>query len=418
MSAKKAARTGVKKAAKTSKVKRTRVPIYSARKGPSLDLPNGETRDISPLDLLLDPQNLRLLERQDPALDLVDVRLFAQPAIQKRIYSIISEDPLFDVKSLVISIINNGFLKHERLIVARYDSDHYLVLEGNRRLTAVKQIFAKYGHELSELSPAVRQSLQTLPCFVLDGSAIDGSEKNLNSFRKASEIYIGMRHLMGSKAWEPASRYEFQARLVVDDGWTPDEVAERFGRRKSEVIRDLKAQRLYQHFREFEKKSKIEHSLTYNAFAEAARASSIMRWLEWSDENIDIGNKKAEDAFFHYLISRLKSKNASDADDVEADSPQESAESIVRHLREMLKLDDELIKDALLDRDFGGAEILFEEKREGEFAKRVANFTRKLKRVSEDELSESPAESREKLEQLILQSKRTIAMLDALIKFG
>src|SRR6185295_19393170 len=160
-------------------------------------------------------------------------RLIGQASIQDKVFSIMRENPLFDVSSLVRSIEYNGFLKHEQLIIAPLDGEKSLVLEGNRRLTAVRTIFAKHGANLAGLATSVRQSLQTLPCFVLRGSAIDGSETRLAEYRCASEIYIGMRHLMGAKSWEPASRYEFQWRLI-NEGWTAEQVAERFGRDISE----------------------------------------------------------------------------------------------------------------------------------------------------------------------------------------
>jgi hypothetical protein len=217
--------------------------------GPQLHLPVGISEDIEPKFLLLDPQNIRLLERVDTKLHDVPVKLVGQKSIQKELTDLFVSDSLFDIKSLETSIIHNGFLKHERLIVAPFDGESYLVLEGNRRLTAVRNIFSTYGTRLSELRPEVRQSLQTLPCFVIIGPAIAGSSKALDEYRRAAEIYIGMRHLMGARRWEPASRYEFQARLILEEGWTVADVAERFGRKKSEVTRDLKAQRLYHDFR-------------------------------------------------------------------------------------------------------------------------------------------------------------------------
>ncbi len=384
--------------------------------GPQLRIPDGESKDIEPEFLLLDPENLRLLERVEGELSNVAVKLIGQKSIQDKLYHVISEDNLFDIKSLAASISYNGFLKHERLIVARYDGDKYLVLEGNRRLTAVRYLFEKHGLSLRGLPDYVRQSLQTLPCFVLIGDAIGASAEALKGYRRAAEIYIGMRYLMGAEKWQPASRYEFQARLILDEGWTPSDVAERFGRKKNEVLRDFKAQRLYRDFRQFEGKNKIEHALTYNAFAEAARAPSVMKWLGWSNEKMNILHKDREASFFHYLVSRLRTRSRVSLPEGEEENFEESAEAIVRRLRDMLKLEDESVESALLDRDFDSADLQFEEKREGTFAKRVASYTRGLKRVTGDELGENPKENKAKILDLIEQAKKTLLLLDALLK--
>jgi hypothetical protein len=354
--------------------KQSLLPLASH--GPALRIPDGESQDIEPGRLLLDPDNLRLLERVDSALLKLPIKLIGQQSIQDKLYQTIANDPLFDIKSLASSITHNGFLKHERLIVAKYDGDRFLVLEGNRRLTAVRSLVEKHGKSFAGLPDYVRQSLQTLPCFVLLGEAIGVSDEILKNHRRASEIYIGMRHLMGAEKWQPASRYEFQARLIEDEGWSPEDVAERFGRKKNEVLRDLKAQRLYRSFREFETKNRVEHALTYNAFAEAARAPSVMNWLGWSNKEMDVAHKDRQASFFHYLISRLRARSRVSLPEGEEESNEDSAETIVRHLRDMLKLGDECVESALVDRDFDSAEMQFEQKREGTFAKRVASYTR------------------------------------------
>jgi len=219
---------------------------------------------------------------------------------------------------------------------------------------------------------------------------------------------------MGAKSWEPASRYEFQARLISKEKWTPEQVADRFGRKKTEVLRDLKAQTLYQDFRAFEERTKLEHTLTYNAFAEAARAPSVMKWLGWSSDRMAIANTDRESSFFHYLLSRLRSRSKLTLGEGEEETPDESAESIVRRLRDMLKLEDEEIEGALLDRDFDAADISYEQKREGTFAKRVASFTRTLKRVTGEELQTNTAENIARLRELEDQVKLTSKILTAL----
>jgi len=372
--------------------------------------------EIDPHALLLDPHNLRLLERVEPEIRNIKAKLIGQPSVQNKIFKTMWEDDLFDVPSLETSITHNGFLKHERLILAPYDAGKYLVLEGNRRLTAVKHLFQEYGQNLDALPAYVRQSLQTLPCFVLEGEPIGANDDILREYRRAAEIYIGMRHLMGAKRWEPASRYEFQARLILEEHWKPADVAERFGRKKNEVIRDLKAQRLYRDFRAFEEKRKIQHSLTYNALAEAARAPAIMNWLGWSNEQMEVSNKKREETFFHYLITRLKTRTRAGKEEGEEETPDESAEQIVRQLRDMLKLKDPMIQGAIDDRDFDSADLLFQERREGDFAKKVASYTRSLGRVTTEELNDNPRENKSKLNQLIDQAKTLIKVLDALSK--
>ena len=64
----------------------------------------------------------------------------------------------------------------------------------------------------------------------------------------------------------------------------------------------------------------------------------------------------------------------------------------------------------------GKPDLMFEEKREGTFAKRVVSYTRGLRRVTSDELSDNPRENKAKLTELIEQANKTISLLDALIR--
>ena len=377
--------------------------------GPPLRLPEGDLQEIQPEYLLLDPQNLRLLEASD-GLSQTPVDLIGQPSIQAQVWQQLMNNPLFDVSPLVQSIEHNGFLKHERLIVAAYDGDRFLVLEGNRRLTAVKALLQRPEKELAAFSSEVRNSLQTLPCFVLRGSAVSGDQAKLDQFRRASEIYIGMRHLMGVKEWQPASRYEFVKRLV-DEKWTIEQVAERFGRKVAEVQRDLKAQTLFHDFRTFEIKRKSSHVVTYNAFAEAARAPAVMKWLGWSNANQRVEDKESEGAFFGYLIHKLKA-NPPASSGAEDDAPAESAESTVRKLHAMLKLDDEDVAGALGDKQFDVAEMLYEDRKEGTFAKRLQSFIRALKRTTVTDLEHNSEQNKELLTELQKQSAKLLRTIE------
>lgn len=378
-------------------------------------MPEGRQDELSPHTLLLDPQNLRLLERLGSTYQNLDVKLFGQAAVQKTIFETIASDTRFDIEALAVSIELSGFLKHERLIVVPYDGDKFLVLEGNRRLTAVRFLFEKYGPRLEGLSNAVRASLATLPCLVLEGPPIAGKASQLEIYRRSAEVYIGMRHLMGAKSWEPASRYEFQARLIMDEGWTVNEVAKRFARKKNEVVRDFQAHLLYQDFVKFEDRIGISHSLTYNSFAEAARAPAILKWLGWNSSEQNFQNENNVKTFFKYLVSRLSKINVAIEPGLydPTELPEVSSEQAVRKLNSVLKLGDPEIEATINEGDFNTAEILFEERKEGELPKKISNFTRLLRRSSGEDLISSP-EIPVLLEDLQKAIEKTLKVIAAL----
>ena len=96
-----------------------------------------------------------------------------------------------DVQELVMSITSSGFFRHEPLIVVE-ESDKFVVIEGNRRLAAVKVI---REHEVAQLvranvppvAPGLLESLNRLPCLV--------------DTREGTWQFLGFKHVNGPAKW-------------------------------------------------------------------------------------------------------------------------------------------------------------------------------------------------------------------------
>lgn len=142
--------------------------------------------------LLLDPENPRLPE---------ELQGSTQPKILEYLYANTV------LEELARSYLNNGFFQHEHLIVTP-DNGSYVVLEGNRRLAALKILLedddaqeAGLGFALDEeFTAGIRDTLLELPVFVVE----DRSEVNK---------YLGFRHIGGIKTWSA----EAKARYVADE---------------------------------------------------------------------------------------------------------------------------------------------------------------------------------------------------------
>ncbi len=98
---------------------------------------------------------------------------------------------------LVDSFVENGFVDYEPLVV-RKDGQTYVVIEGNRRLAAVRHILANP----SKYSQSVRDRLQSIPVLVFQ-------QKADASHREQIGTYLGLRHLLGYREWPPESKAIF-----------------------------------------------------------------------------------------------------------------------------------------------------------------------------------------------------------------
>jgi hypothetical protein len=113
------------------------------------------------------------------------------------------EGPPHYALDLVASIVENGFLPYEPLIV-RQVNDKFVVIEGNRRLAAVQSILAQPA---TKYPTTVTDQLKDIPALVFpDGAHQAESEEVLR--------YLGVKHLFGFRDWPPASKAMFLDKRV------------------------------------------------------------------------------------------------------------------------------------------------------------------------------------------------------------
>jgi ParB-like nuclease domain len=100
--------------------------------------------------------------------------------------------------NLVGSIVENGFLPYEPLIV-RQEHDNFVVIEGNRRLAAVRAILQEPTDKYPD---AVKAGLKDIPVLIFPGGSNHGDSEDMLR-------YLGVRHLFGFRDWPPVSKAMF-----------------------------------------------------------------------------------------------------------------------------------------------------------------------------------------------------------------
>jgi hypothetical protein len=110
---------------------------------------------------------------------------------------------VMDVRELVQSIAASGYFTHEPLIVAK-EGGRYVVIEGNRRLAAVKALLddslaREKGWEVPALPRADRDRLKDLPVII--------------STRKDTWRYLGFKHVNGPAKWSSYAKANYIAEV-------------------------------------------------------------------------------------------------------------------------------------------------------------------------------------------------------------
>jgi len=222
---------------------------------------------------------------------------------------------------LMEAIAENDFFEGEQLLVVKEEnSDNYIVVEGNRRLSAV--LLLNYPERAKVKSKSVKE-IQTNAKFI-------PKELPVLEFKEKKEIlrYLGFRHITGIKSWKllQKARYlcilkesEFPS-ISIEESCKG--LAKRIGSKSDYVRRILVG---YEIFKSIEKNdffhiNKLsESSFHFNYLADSLRRESINNYL-----GIDIKGEHPLDSIrmdkLEILIKWFFEKNAKGLKTIKGDS--------------------------------------------------------------------------------------------------
>jgi len=137
------------------------------------------------------------------------------------------------VDEVALSIAANGFFEEEPLLIIPVDpkkKDKFVVVEGNRRLAAVKLL---RDAELRKILKAT--DLPTLT--TKQRNDLDQLPVSIYPDKKSLWEYFGFRHVNGPKEWDSFSKAAYVASVRRDYGISLDEIARKIGDQHSTVSR-------------------------------------------------------------------------------------------------------------------------------------------------------------------------------------
>ena len=153
--------------------------------------------------LFLDPNNPRYADMEDIANPVSDEKV-ADERVQKRAIERILDQRL-EVQQLMDSIRTIGFITVDRLVVVPLPHEgKYKVIEGNRRLGAIKSLLDDSDAGEIDIPESVLPTLKNMPVLVLE-------ESDKEKCEHLGRVLQGVRHVSSIRAWGP---YQ-QAQLVV-----------------------------------------------------------------------------------------------------------------------------------------------------------------------------------------------------------
>lgn len=148
---------------------------------------------VNPDNLILDPNNPRFGVPQSEKFAFDD---YLAPGVQTKTGEKIRQQR-FRIAEIERSIRTNGYIPVDYIFVRKYqDSDYYVVLEGNRRVTAIRNLLGR-----DDLDDQRRLQLETIEVMeVLSQGMTD------EQLQQQITYLLGVRHHGSLKQWSPFAR--------------------------------------------------------------------------------------------------------------------------------------------------------------------------------------------------------------------
>jgi AAA15 family ATPase/GTPase len=246
---------------------------------------------VSLRNLFLDPNNYRFVD--DERYIKIDDDKLLDPIVQKRSKGMIEGDKRSNIKDLISSFKKNGFLDVD-IIQAKEIDGKYIVLEGNRRVTALKALqedHLQHGIDIGKLS---EDTFKNIPVEIHNS---DSKENHL--------IVMGLKHISGNKKWSALN----QAKLIYDylepywsNGYGVQEshLCDSLGISKVKLRSSQRAYHLILDYKDSDYGDQFSSDM-YSLFVEIIKRPSIKSWIGWDDSSYKAENRNNVERLFSWL---------------------------------------------------------------------------------------------------------------------
>lgn len=226
--------------------------------------------------ILFDPNNPRFLDLRGEG-RTVPERRFAEPGVQEHAYQSM-KDPRFDVRSLRGSIEQLGLLPVDRIVVRELEDDQYVIVEGNRRLAAMRWLLEDHVSGEVTLPEDLLESLQEIEVLILDETGDQAVREQW--------LLQGVRHISGVREWGPYQKARALDTLTSQMGMELREAAGALGLGPIQAKRALNTLHALEQMTQDEEFGEFAEPDMFSYFLHIM-GKPVLRdeFLDWSEED-------------------------------------------------------------------------------------------------------------------------------------
>lgn len=246
-------------------------------------------RRVSLRSLYLDPNNFRIIHEPDQK-QVPDAAVKDRDVMQ-RTMRLLCGDKNQNIQDLIESFKANGYLRVDQILVRELSGGGFLVVEGNRRVAALKFLQQEYDAKGIDLGRLSVDTFSQLPVVLYT----DGDEVHHLTL-------MALKHISGNKKWGEWNQANLLESLYKTHRLGEDEICRRIGITKVELRRSLRALAMVAEYQVSDYGDQFNEAM-FPIFRHAVRSAALKNWLDWDD-----GERKSRDApnrdFFFSLLSR------------------------------------------------------------------------------------------------------------------
>ena len=294
---------------------------------PTEQLRAGRRQTVSLARLYLDPNNYRIVD--NPEYRLVAPADVFNPDVQRRTTGFVLGRSRENVRDLIASIKENGWLDIDPILVERRDGGRYLVLEGNRRVATLKHLQVRYEQDSIDLVRLDPTIFSRVPVVFHEFA---GERQRM--------VMMGLHHITGKRRWPAVNRAMAMRRLQEHFNGDADAVCNALGIGKREFNLSVRTLALVEAYKESDYGDQFR-SDQYHLFREVLANPSMRNWLGWDHTTCMAASQDNLDRLFHWISSEVEDEAGDENGDIAGQAESSPVITTVGHVRELAKIIDD-----------------------------------------------------------------------------
>ena len=247
-------------------------------------------RSFNIKNLYLDPNNYRFIDH--PEYKKVSEDQILDEKVQRRTRGFIEGEKRKNISDLVNSFKSNGYVPVEKIQVKDLGENRYLVLEGNRRTTALRALYEDFEDykDIGKLDPSVFKKIDV--------------EVHEEEDEQTHLLVMELKHIAGNKKWPAINQARFIKDYIIKFSGEYEDAEksarETLGISMQKLRSSLRALGLIEQYQRSDFGDQFKNDM-FSFFEEVIKSPDIKDWLDWDELDYKALNYVNMERLFNWL---------------------------------------------------------------------------------------------------------------------